>query len=75
MIPFSGVTAMALYGTMTTVLAAVAIGTTSGDLLLSHRAGLYQIFLRHKKGKDPQFFDILIIASTDMATTKPQPIP
>ena len=33
MIPFSGVTAMALSGTMTTVLAAVAIGTISGKLV------------------------------------------
>ena len=33
MIPFSGVTAMALSGTMTTVLAAVAIGTILGKLV------------------------------------------
>ena len=33
MIPFSGVMAMALSGTMTTVLAAVAIGTISGKLV------------------------------------------
>ena len=36
MIPISGVMAMALSGTMTTVLAAVAIGTISGKLV-----GLY----------------------------------
>ena len=33
MIPISGVMAMALSGTMTTVLAAVAIGTISGKLV------------------------------------------
>ena len=33
MTPFSGVTAMALSGTMTTVLAAVAIGTILGKLV------------------------------------------
>ena len=42
MIPFSGVTAMALSGTMTTVLAAVAIGTILGKLVgLYHMNDMY----------------------------------
>ena len=42
MIPFSGVTAMALSGTMTTVLATVAIGTISGKLVgLYHMNDMY----------------------------------
>ena len=40
--PNSGVTAMALSGTMTTVLAAVAIGTISGKLVgLYHMNDMY----------------------------------
>ena len=49
----TGVMDMALCGSMTTVQGAVDIGTTSGDFLLSHQDGLYQIFLRHKIEKDP----------------------